>query len=195
MSRHMMSRHVISRHVMSRHAMSRHVLWCHVIWSHFTSLMICDDPVTSQVREEHQWDAQLPLLRVRHRHDDLLRPQVLLCVSMNCCRGSGGFVQFVNIRLLQFVEFGFVHFFGNGFVQFVALNLYNLWNLYLYNLWTLCSRVDPHQLRNLLHTLTDTELNFMHGQVTDLRTFRYTAGSRCTGFSSVQVSLVYTKIW
>jgi len=32
-------------------------------------------------------------------------------------------------------------------------------------------RVDPHQLRNLLHTLTDTELNFMHGQVTDLRTF------------------------
>ena len=27
------------------------------------------------------------------------------------------------------------------------------------------SRVDPHQLRNLLHTLTDTELNFMHSQV------------------------------
>lgn len=26
-------------------------------------------------------------------------------------------------------------------------------------------RVDPHQLRNLLHTLTDTELNFMHTQV------------------------------
>ena len=32
-------------------------------------------------------------------------------------------------------------------------------------------RVDPHQLRNLLHTLTDSELNFMHQQVRDLRDF------------------------
>jgi hypothetical protein len=32
-------------------------------------------------------------------------------------------------------------------------------------------RVDPHQLRNLLHTLTDTELNFMHSQVLDLRSY------------------------
>jgi len=31
--------------------------------------------------------------------------------------------------------------------------------------------VDPHQLRNLLHTLTDTELNHMHQQVIDLRNF------------------------
>ena len=46
------------------------------------SLVFCDKTVTSQVREEHQRDAQLPLLRVRHGHDDLLRPQVLLRVSM-----------------------------------------------------------------------------------------------------------------
>ena len=32
-------------------------------------------------------------------------------------------------------------------------------------------RVDPHQLRNLLHTLTDSELNYMHQQVRDLRDF------------------------
>merc|ERR1719209_1482370 len=32
-------------------------------------------------------------------------------------------------------------------------------------------RVDPHQLRNLLHTLTDPELNFMHGQVLELRSY------------------------
>lgn len=32
-------------------------------------------------------------------------------------------------------------------------------------------RVDPHQLRNLLHTLTDNELNFMHGQVVTLRSY------------------------
>ena len=31
--------------------------------------------------------------------------------------------------------------------------------------------VDPHQLRNLLHTLTDTELNFMHNQIRELRDF------------------------
>ena len=35
-----------------------------------------------------------------------------------------------------------------------------------YSFLQLFSRVDPHQLRNLLHTLTDTELNFMHSQVT-----------------------------
>jgi len=32
-------------------------------------------------------------------------------------------------------------------------------------------RVDPHQLRNLLHTLSDNELNFMHSQVLDLRSY------------------------
>ena len=32
-------------------------------------------------------------------------------------------------------------------------------------------RVDPHQLRNLLHTLTSPELNWMHKQVRDLRDF------------------------
>ena len=32
-------------------------------------------------------------------------------------------------------------------------------------------RVDPHQLRNLLHSLTDSELNYMHQQVRDLRDF------------------------
>ena len=31
--------------------------------------------------------------------------------------------------------------------------------------------VDPHQLRNLLHTLTDSELNFMHNQVRELRDY------------------------
>lgn len=31
--------------------------------------------------------------------------------------------------------------------------------------------VDPDQLRNLLHTLTDSELNYMHQQVRDLRDF------------------------
>jgi len=31
--------------------------------------------------------------------------------------------------------------------------------------------VDPHQLRNLLHTLTDSELNYMHNQVRELRNF------------------------
>ena len=31
--------------------------------------------------------------------------------------------------------------------------------------------VDPHQLRNLLHSLTDFELNYMHQQVRDLRDF------------------------
>jgi len=30
-------------------------------------------------------------------------------------------------------------------------------------------RVDPHQLRNVLHTLTDNEVNFMHNQLIDLR--------------------------
>ena len=30
-------------------------------------------------------------------------------------------------------------------------------------------RVDPHQLRNLVHTLTDSELNWMHRQVRELR--------------------------
>jgi len=32
-------------------------------------------------------------------------------------------------------------------------------------------KVDPHQLRNLLHTLTDVELNFMHNQVRELRQY------------------------
>jgi len=31
--------------------------------------------------------------------------------------------------------------------------------------------VDPHQLRNLLHTLTDSELNYMHNQVRELRNY------------------------
>lgn len=31
--------------------------------------------------------------------------------------------------------------------------------------------VDPHQLRNLLHTLTDSELNYMHQQVMELRNY------------------------
>jgi len=32
-------------------------------------------------------------------------------------------------------------------------------------------RVDPHQLRNLLHTLDDEEINYMHSQVNDLREY------------------------
>ena len=32
-------------------------------------------------------------------------------------------------------------------------------------------RVDPHQLRNLVHTLTDSELNWMHRQVRELRDY------------------------
>merc|ERR1719470_681971 len=32
-------------------------------------------------------------------------------------------------------------------------------------------RVDPFQLRNLLYTLTDTDLNYMHRQVTQLRNY------------------------
>jgi len=32
-------------------------------------------------------------------------------------------------------------------------------------------RVDPHQLRNLFHTLTDQEVNYMHGQVVKLREY------------------------
>merc|ERR1711970_679274 len=32
-------------------------------------------------------------------------------------------------------------------------------------------RVDPHQLRNVLHTLTDEDINYMHHQVTSLREY------------------------
>ena len=32
-------------------------------------------------------------------------------------------------------------------------------------------RVDPHQLRNLLHSLSDAELNYMHNQVRTLRDY------------------------
>lgn len=32
-------------------------------------------------------------------------------------------------------------------------------------------RVDPHQLRNVLHTLTDTEVNYMHEQVYELKEY------------------------
>merc|ERR1711970_212388 len=32
-------------------------------------------------------------------------------------------------------------------------------------------KVDPHQLRNLLHTLSDEDINYMHRQVTSLREF------------------------
>jgi len=32
-------------------------------------------------------------------------------------------------------------------------------------------KVDPHQLRNVLHTLTDTEVNYMHTQVIELRNY------------------------
>merc|ERR1711874_305523 len=39
--------------------------------------------------------------------------------------------------------------------------------------------VDPHQLRNVLHTLSDVEMNHMHEQVVELR--NYSAESEWVG--------------